>query len=466
MSTTPPPQHDTGKPTLFVGEYASRNVGDGIVKLAIEKLCTTHGVAASFRDFYGGTPAPAEALHHADDLGTTAPTAADTTDDDATGVASKTISSNMADLPPAPLRAAGPAPQAPSLPRRLWRALLRVALVNYAIALLFYATRYRRIAADYQVERYKQVVIGGGNLLMDNYVNFPLLILRIVQQCERHGVPVKLFSVGAGKRYSWLGRKVVARIVQSQAVEVIICRDSNSQKLITGALNASTDIADSLEHVAEPHKSTSAASIHHKIRCSADCGLYLSRSHNPANPSDTIGLGVIAPSALQAVAPEHPMADPGYALQWWDALIGALSDHVGAEHIELISNGSGVDNDFAHALWQALAPKYPGLSVCTSIATPGDLLQRIGSYKALAAYRMHAAVTAMALEVPVIGFEWDPKVLQLFTYCGKREACIPLAEFTQRPARDIIATLLRQTPAQLTSIRQGLDRDFRHATYA
>src|SRR3546814_5511354 len=75
-------------------------------------------------------------------------------------------------------------------------------------------------------------------------------------------------------------------------------------------------------------------------------------------------------------------------------------------------------------VWQALSPKYPGLSVCTSITTPAELLQRVGSYKALAAYRMHATVSAMALDVPVVGFEWDPKVLQLFTYCGKREACI------------------------------------------
>ncbi|MDS1140063.1 polysaccharide pyruvyl transferase family protein [Pusillimonas sp. SM2304] len=401
------------KQTLFIGEYASRNVGDGIIKLAIETLCAKHGVAATFRDFYGGTPVAPE---------------------------------SPADPFNAPTPQAGnPAPRTRPWPQRAWQALLRIALVNYSIALLFYATRYRRIAASYDVARYQQVIIGGGNLLMDNYLNFPLLILRIVQQCERHGVPVKLFSVGAGKRYSWLGRKIMARVLQSKAVSCVICRDANTHHLIS-------DIA--------------GESARHKIRCSADCGLYLTRNNFLAAPTNTVGLGVIAPVALQAVAPDHPMADARYALQWWDALIGALAEQVGADHIELISNGSGVDNDFAHAVWHALSPKYPGLSVCTSIASPGDLLQRIGSYKALAAYRMHAAVTAMALDVPVIGFEWDPKVLQLFTHCGKREACIPLAEFTQHPVRDVIAALLRQTPAQLAPIRQALDRDFRHATLA
>src|SRR3546814_6287931 len=75
------------------------------------------------------------------------------------------------------------------------------------------------------------------------------------------------------------------------------------------------------------------------------------------------------------------MAKPQYALQWWDALIGALAEQIGAEHIELISNGSGVDNEFAYAVWQEISPKYPGLSVCTSIESPADLIQRIGNYK-------------------------------------------------------------------------------------
>ncbi len=321
--------------------------------------------------------------------------------------------------------------------------MLRIALFNYAIALLFYFTRYRRLAANYDVSNYRQVVIGGGNLLMDNYLNFPLLILRIVQQCERHGVALKLFSVGAGRRYSWLGRKIVARILRSTAVVCVVCRDANTHEMIQ-AIGGET--------------------VRNKILCGVDSGLYLTRDDTKAVPTNTVGLGVIAPSVLQAVTPEHPMADPTYALQWWDTLIGSLAEVADVERMELFSNGSGVDNDFALAVWQALSPKYPCLSVCTSIASPDDLLERIGSYKVLVAYRMHAAVTAMALDVPVMGFEWDPKVLQLFTYCGKREGCVSLAEFARRSIQDIAAILLHQTPAQLTSVRQALDRDFRHAT--
>src|SRR3546814_11142147 len=107
------------------------------------------------------------------------------------------------------------------------------------------------------------------------------------------------------------------------------------------------------------------------------------------------------------------MADPRHALQWWDAMIGELAQHVSAAHIELISNGSGVDNVFAYAVWQALSPKYPGLSVCTSITTPAELLQRVGSYTPLAAYLMHATVSALALNVPVVGLCGDPTFLPL-----------------------------------------------------
>src|SRR3546814_11994073 len=124
---------------------------------------------------------------------------------------------------------------------------------------------------------------------MDNYLNFPLLILRIVQQCERHGVPVKLFSVGAGKRYSWLGRKITARILRSKAVDCVVCRDGNSYNLI---------------------RDIGGVAVHQKIRCGVDTGLYLTRSDAPAAPGNTVGMGVIAPSALQAVTHEHPLATP------------------------------------------------------------------------------------------------------------------------------------------------------------
>ena len=398
------------KQTLFIGEYSSRNVGDGIIRMAIEKLCFQHGLPAAFRDFYGGTPGAG-------------PAAAGTAD----------------------ARSAGTAARPPSFLQKARAALLRVELVNYAIALLFYFTRYRSIAAGYDVQRYQQVVIGGGNLLMDNFLNFPLLILRIVQQCERHRVPVKLFSVGAGKRYSWLGRQIMARIIQSDAVECVVCRDGNTYSLI--------------KEIGEEESG-------HKIICSFDSGLYLERGDAPTGRTETVGLGVIAPSVLKMVTPEHPMADPSYAMRWWDALVGELAAKIGADHIEIFSNGSEVDNDFARDLWQALSPKYPGLSVCTSIRSPADLILRVGGYKALAAYRMHAAVTAMALDVPVVGFEWDPKVLQMFTYCGKRKACVALEEFPKRPARELIASMLDETPARLEPIRRVLDRDFRHATNA
>lgn len=394
------------KQTLFIGEYSSRNVGDGIIKMAMEKLCQQHHLSAAFRDFTGA--AVASNVHTA---GNAFP---------------------VHDKPPAR-----------SIPQRVKAAILRLSIVNYAIALLFYFTRYRKIAAGYQVENYRQVVIGGGNLLMDNFLNFPLLILRIVQQCEKQRVPVKLFSVGAGKGYSWLAKQIMARIVQSDAVASIVCRDGNTYSLIK-------EIGE--EEVAQ------------KIICSFDSGLYLDRCDALVQRTETIGLGVIAPSVLRSVAPEHPMSDTRQAIRWWDLLIGELAREIGAHHIEIFSNGSAVDNAFAQRLWQTLLPKYPGLSVCTSIRSSSDLIQRIGSYKALAAYRMHAAVTALALDVPVVGFEWDPKVLQMFTYCGKQTACVAVVDFNASMPRDIVATLLHETPARLEPIRRVLERDFRHAT--
>lgn len=385
--------------TLFAGEYSSKNVGDGIIKLAIKQLCRDNHIEAEFKDFFGN----------------------------AVGETSFTLSRSK--------------PKS----RTLKKALLQSHAVNYAISTLFYFTRYKKIAASYRTKEYDQVVIGGGNLLMDNFLNFPLLILRIVQQCERNATPVKLFSVGAGKKYSWLARRIVARIVRSDAVSSIMCRDSHSYSLVLAAAG---------DHYA------------HKIKSGFDSALYLERSHTAHRTGDVVGLGVIAPSILKTLTPEHPMSDKQYALLWWEGVVESLALRIGATQIELISNGSDLDNEFARELWSTLTKKYPGISVCTEIKSPVDLMEKIGSYRALAAYRMHAAVTAMALEVPVVGFEWDPKVLHMFTYCGKQASCISMAQFKHRDAGDITSALLDETPARLDSIRESLEKDFLSAVGA
>ncbi len=388
---------DTGMgKTLFAGEYSSRNVGDGIIKLAIERLCRDHGIEADFRDFYGNP-----------------------------------VQDSSFTLP-----------HGKPKKNTLKKTLLQSAAVNYAISILFYFTRYKKIAASYDTWKYKQVIIGGGNLMMDNFLNFPLLILRIVQQCERNGTPVKLFSVGAGKEYSWLARLIVSRIVKSEAVRSVMCRDSHSFKLISAAAGK--------RHA-------------HKVKAGFDSALYLEREARENTAGGVVGLGVIAPAILKTLTPEHPMSDKQYALGWWEAVVRALEPQVGAARIEVLSNGSNADNEFAQELWAALASKFPGITVCTSIQDPTDLISKIGSYRALAAYRMHAAVTAMAMEVPVVGFEWDPKVLHMFTYCGRQDACVSMAQFRERSAQDITATLLNETPVRLDAIRESLRKDFQTA---
>jgi polysaccharide pyruvyl transferase WcaK-like protein len=385
--------------TLFAGEYSSRNVGDGIIKLAIERLCRDHGIAADFRDFYGNSvQASSFTLPH--------------------GKPKKSTFKN---------------------------ALLQSAAVNYAIAVLFYFTRYKKIAAGYDIPKYEQVIIGGGNLMMDNFLNFPLLILRIVQQCERNNIPVKLFSVGAGKQYSWLARLIVSRIVKSTAMRSVMCRDSHSFALISA---------------------TAGKRHEHKVKAGFDSALYLKRETAEQASGSVVGLGVIAPAILKTLTPEHPMSDKPYALRWWADVVQALVPQVGADQIEVLSNGSAADNEFAQELWATLVPRFPGITVCTTIQDPTDLIQKIGSYRALAAYRMHAAVTAMAMEVPVVGFEWDPKVLHMFTYCGRPASCVSMAQFSKRSAQDITTALLSETPVRLDTIRESLSKDFQTAVGA
>ncbi|HLV29474.1 MAG TPA: polysaccharide pyruvyl transferase family protein [Burkholderiaceae bacterium] len=379
--------------TLFAGEYSSRNVGDGIIKLAIESLCHDHGVVAEYRDFFGN-----------------------------------------------PLKDGGEtAPKRDTTPGRLKQALLRSGPFKRAIATLFYLTRYKKIASRYEVRKYRRVVIGGGNLLMDNFWNFPLLILRVVKECEAASIPVSLFAVGAGRHFSPQGKRIVGRILRSTAVTHVVCRDQHSYELVSDA--------------AGPRHA-------HKVALGFDCGLYLLGSAGHEGRPEKIGLGVIAPEVLRTFIPEHPMADEQQALTWWQDLVDALVSQVGIENIEILSNGSPPDNRYAEELVAALRADHPGLAPCYKASSPQALLERVGDYRALVAYRMHAAVSAMAMGVPVVGVEWDPKLKALFRYCGKPKDCVTVDAFTAHRPADIAGALLGATPADLSAIRAQLSRDF------
>src|SRR5690606_12007316 len=137
----------------------------------------------------------------------------------------------------------------------------------------------------------------------------------------------------AGKKYSWLARMIVSRIAKSKAVHSIMCRDSHSFALISAAAG-------------ERHA--------HKVKAGFDSALYLERETTGHVAGEVVGLGVIAPAILKTQVPDHPMSDRQYALSWWEAVVRTLEPQVGATRIEVLSNGSDADNEFAQELWSVL----------------------------------------------------------------------------------------------------------------
>lgn len=76
---------------------------------------------------------------------------------------------------------------------------------------------------------------------------------------------------------------------------------------------------------------------------------------------------------------------------------------------EMFTNGLEVDLDFGKAVLQRCGMSERKIVVPKSAQ---DLVERIAGYKGVIGARLHACICAYSLDVPVVGFIWDEKMLR------------------------------------------------------
>lgn len=102
-------------------------------------------------------------------------------------------------------------------------------------------------------------------------------------------------------------------------------------------------------------------------------------------------------------------------LDFYAAMLSELDAH--NIKWELFTNGSHKDLQFGHALLKKTGRKGTIIRVPKSDA---ELPQIISAYKGIVGARLHACICAYALDVPMVGFVWDKKMLR-FSQVAKLE---------------------------------------------
>lgn len=263
------------------------------------------------------------------------------------------------------------------------------------------------------------VVLGGGQLLADTDLNFPIKVRACLALVARAGLPVAVHGVGVGRSWSPAGRRIFRAAFARADIRAFVVRDQVSRERAVAALGDALPVA--VTTCPDP-----AVLVHEAY------GVPLHRRGSPHR----IGLCVAHPGVLRLHADVGPSAVP--VADFHVALARALVER-GQQPI-CFTNGAGEDESFLH---EELLPRFgrEGLLNCVTVAprptVPSALVALIGGLDAVIAHRLHASIIAYGLQVPHVGLNWDSKVRSFF-------AEVDRARFVIEPEDTVPATVLER----------------------
>lgn len=243
-------------------------------------------------------------------------------------------------------------------------------------------------------------VLGGGNLLADADLNFPLKIDCAVNACrsaDGDPLPLAVYAVGVSNNWSDEGSAIFRRILGAPSVVSIAVRDQLSYDALRDQTGSNLG--------------------ERPVGLVRDPGLLASRHFDTAPDTGprAVGLCITAPVALRY---HGGTGDDGTLANWFGELAGALAN--AGRNVILFTNGSPEDRHFLgqHAgRWCSADPSR--IRVAQPAGDPKGLVGIIASCSLVIAHRMHACIAAHSFAIPTIGLQWDPKLDAFFELAGR-----------------------------------------------
>jgi polysaccharide pyruvyl transferase WcaK-like protein len=287
--------------------------------------------------------------------------------------------------------------------RRLWAMALKV-LPQPMVAVLWWWVNWKKRRDDFYTQVLQgadALVIGGGNLLIDNQLDFPFKVYGVATCARRMDIPVFYYGCGVGQRWSWIATVLLRKsLLEAEAIAV---RDQTSYERLMQRVPKMAD----------------------KFSVVWDVAVCCAEAYDavPSRSSAGIGLGICAPQVLA----RHVQGSADYfqsetLLAFWIDVAKLISP---SYDIQLFTNGSKVDQGFAEKVQEHLISV--GIPVQPKVAIPQsgeDLVNIIRNFQGVLAFRLHACIVSYSLGLPTVGLKWDTKVESFFEKCGRKHDCL------------------------------------------
>jgi len=248
------------------------------------------------------------------------------------------------------------------------------------------------------------LVIGGGQLLMDNHLGFPVKLFGLAKTALDLKVPIHVTACGVGQPLSWVARYFFKFILSN--ARTITLRESLSQ----------TRLSSQLPRI--PSEVTFDPAIY------ADAIYDIPHS---IQPQPLIGLCVINRWDVNFHYNKKQRFNENQWMRTWLELILELSRR--GLNFQIFTTGTPSDDSFANKLNAAAHDQF-GI-YCPVAPRPTSTLQLVHTlrqYSGIIATRLHATIIANSFHIPGVGLSWDQKIKAYFKDTGQPDNCFDLSE--------------------------------------
>lgn len=261
------------------------------------------------------------------------------------------------------------------------------------------------------------VLVGGGHLLSDIELNFPLKLDGLSRELKKSQMPWGVFAVGVSDNWSSMGRRLFRQVFHRTSPEFVVVRDIRSKRLWNEATLCSN--VPSAQVCPDP---------------AVLCFRYLPAPDRTIRETRIFGLNVISPGELKLHCGGAPHPDR-FALWLVELASRALAD---GYQVVVFSNGNPQDDDTVRDIelrWKNMAskPDFPPRP-----RTPQELAATIAGCDLLAGHRLHLHISAFSYRIPTVGFLWDPKLTTFFESVERAEFLVDIGDQSPQDAWNLL----------------------------
>jgi polysaccharide pyruvyl transferase WcaK-like protein len=242
------------------------------------------------------------------------------------------------------------------------------------------------------------IIFGGGNLIQDNYLDFPLKLLSLFKILKIKKNKIFLFSLGVGETRSFISKRILRHILKNKKILGITTRDEYSKNNLKKYLK------------------------YDDIKIIPDPALWASEMYSITKSLDSkyIGLNIISSNTLRRHSNILKKKGRDFFKIFYSKLIYELNkkDFM----LTLFTNGANEDNKYAHELYQ-------NVEKCNTLLIPKntkELVRNISKNKIILGFRLHSIIVSYSLDIPFIAFSWDDKVKAFTKEIDKNNRCIDI----------------------------------------